>query len=65
MALFGGTFVEPSGVGSAISYAPQGSLTANQSETTISISFKATGSTAVLAWGGHIARGDQLNRCVG
>ena len=52
MALFGGTFVEPSGPGSAISYVSQGSLTASQSETTISISFKATSSTAVLAWVG-------------
>src|SRR6185436_13524565 len=30
-------------------------------ETTIAVSFKATTSTVVLAWGGHIARGDQWN----
>ena len=65
MALFGGTFepVNPPGGGAqtAIYYVSQGSLTANSSETTIAVSFKATSSTVVLAWGGHIARGDQWN----
>ena len=61
MALFGGTFFETAGARTAIRYVQQGSLTAAKSETTISVSFKATGSTVVLAWGGNIARGDQWN----
>jgi hypothetical protein len=61
MAIFGGTFFETGGTGSAIAYVTQGSLTASQSETTIAVTFKATSSTVVLAWGGHIARGDQWN----
>jgi prealbumin domain-containing protein len=65
MALFGGTFeaVTPPGGGAAtaIYYVSQGSLTASQSETTIAVSFKAQSSTVVLAWGGHIARGDEWN----
>lgn len=54
MTLFGGTFVANS-----FTYVNEGSLTASQSETQISVQFTATSSTAVLAWGGHIARGDQ------
>jgi hypothetical protein len=65
MALFGGTFQEvvppAGGVATAIYYVSQGSLTASQAETTIAVSFKATQSTVVLAWGGHIARGDEWN----
>ncbi len=49
MTLFGGTI-------SNITYAiPQGTLTANQAETRIIVTFTVDGSTAVLAWGGHIA----------
>lgn len=38
-----------------IAYGTQGNLNASQSETTIVITFKATSSKALLAWGGHIA----------
>lgn len=38
-----------------ISYDTQGSLTHNQSETTIDVTFVPSDSTAVLSWGGHIA----------
>jgi hypothetical protein len=62
MSLYGATFFEPAGTGSAIAYVTQGNLTAAQAETTISITFRTgTSSTVVLAWGGHIARGDQWN----
>ncbi len=42
-----------------IVYESQGDLTASQSETRIAVTFTADSSTAVLAWGGHIARGDE------
>jgi len=48
MTLFGGTIT-------GVSYVSQGSLTASQAETQISVTFSADSSTAVLAWGGHIA----------
>ncbi len=38
-----------------VTYATQGSLTANQSETRINVTFIANNPTVVLAWGGHIA----------
>ncbi len=40
----------------SVTYASHGSLTASQSETVINITFKALKETAVLSWGGHIAR---------
>ncbi len=40
---------------SDIQYVTQGSLTDAKSETRIVVTFTATASTAVLAWGGHIA----------
>ena len=46
--LFGGTIT-------GISYVSEGSLSADTSETQIAITFTADSSTAVLAWGGHIA----------
>ncbi|HWQ11726.1 MAG TPA: hypothetical protein VNL77_02940 [Roseiflexaceae bacterium] len=49
MTLFGGTI-------SNVQYVSQGSLTASQSETVIRVTFTVDSSTAVLAWGGHIAR---------
>jgi hypothetical protein len=48
MTLFGGTI-------SAMTYVSQGSLTAAQSETQMSVTFTVDSPTAVLAWGGHIA----------
>jgi len=48
MTLFGGTIT-------GVSYVSEGSLTASQAETQISVTFSADSSTAVLAWGGHIA----------
>ena len=53
MTLFGGQFDGPEA--NKFQYVSQGSLTAAQSETTISVTFKALSSTVVLAWGGHIA----------
>ena len=61
MTLWGGTFDPVLTGNTAIAYVAQGDLAASQSETTIAISFKATTSTVVLAWGGHIARGDEWN----
>ena len=50
MTLFGGTIT-------GIAYVtPQGDLTASNSETQIQVTFTADTQTAVLAWGGHIAR---------
>jgi hypothetical protein len=40
---------------STILYASEGSLTENQSETQINVTFTPNSSTVVLAWGGHIA----------
>ncbi|NUM69009.1 DUF11 domain-containing protein, partial [candidate division KSB1 bacterium] len=40
---------------SSLSYVNQGSLTAAQSASSISIDFTATSSTVVIAWGGHLA----------
>ena len=54
MTLNGGTIAN-------VAYTSQGDLTASQSETRIAITFTADSSTAVLAWGGHIARGDEWN----
>ncbi len=48
MTLFGGDIT-------AIAYISQGSLTASNSETIVNVTFKLNSSTAVLAWGGHIA----------
>ncbi len=48
MALWNGTITN-------IVYTTQGSLTANQSETQITVTFTVDWPTAVLAWGGHIA----------
>ncbi len=48
MTLFNGTL-------DTIYYLAQGSLTDNQSETQIIVKFTPGGTTAVLAWGGHIA----------
>ena len=48
MTLFGGTIT-------GMAYGTQGSLTANDSESTMDITFWADSSTAVLSWGGHIA----------
>ena len=52
MTLWGGTI-------SDMYYVQQGDLNASQSETTIAVEFQVTSATAVLAWGGHIARGDE------
>ena len=49
MTLYGGTI-------SAISYASEGSLAGDQSETQISVTFTLDSSSAVLSWGGHIGR---------
>ncbi|MBK8923534.1 MAG: hypothetical protein IPM81_18880 [Saprospirales bacterium] len=43
------------GIIDTIYYGTQGSLGANQAETTIKVVFRATSADAVLAWGGHIA----------
>jgi hypothetical protein len=50
MTLFGGTLID-------VTYVSQGdvSLTASTSETQVKIRFTANSSTAVLAWGGHLA----------
>jgi hypothetical protein len=40
---------------SAVSYISQGDYTAKDASTRFSITFTSTGSTAILAWGGHIA----------
>lgn len=48
MTLYGGTIT-------GISYVSQGDLTASKSETQLSVIFTVDSSTAVLAWGGHIA----------
>lgn len=40
---------------SSLAYVSQGSLTANESTTSLAINFTATSSTVVIAWGGHIA----------
>jgi len=48
MTLFGGTIT-------AMDYIAQGSLTAASSDTYANITFTTDNSTAVLAWGGHIA----------
>jgi hypothetical protein len=50
MTLFGGDITD-------IQYVSQGSLAAAQAETVIRVTFELDSSTAVLAWGGHIARG--------
>jgi uncharacterized repeat protein (TIGR01451 family) len=49
MTLYGGTIT-------GISYASEGDLTAAQAESQIAVTFTPDSSTAVLAWGGHIAR---------
>jgi len=49
MTLYGGTI-------SNVVYATQGDLNANSASTSINVTFTATSATAVLAWGGHIAR---------
>ena len=54
MTLYGGTIT-------AMAYVSQGSLTAAQSETQISVTFTLSSANAVLAWGGHIGRGDEWN----
>ena len=51
MTLFGGTIT-------AVTYGTQGCLTNAQAETTIEVTFTADSATAVLAWGGHIARAE-------
>jgi hypothetical protein len=56
MTIFGGTIVDGS-----FMYVEEGDLAASQSEARVSFSFIADSTTAVLAWGGHIARGDQWN----
>ena len=48
MTLFGGTIT-------AMSYVDEGDLTAAHDEARVSITFSVDSSTAVLAWGGHIA----------
>jgi hypothetical protein len=48
MTLYGGTITN-------IQYNTEGDLNANQSETTIDITFTVNSAKAVLAWGGHIA----------
>lgn len=54
MTLFGGTINDGS-----FDYVEEGDLNAAQSEARVSLTFIPDSSTAVLAWGGHIARGDQ------
>jgi hypothetical protein len=54
MTLFGGTITD-------IQYVSQGNLMAAQAETVIRVTFTLKSSTAVLAWGGHIARGLDWN----
>jgi hypothetical protein len=49
--IYGGTIT-------GITYLSQGSLSAAQAETTVKVTFTAAASTVVLAWGGHIASGD-------
>ena len=49
MTLFGGDIT-------GMAYVSQGSLTAAQSQTQISVTFTPDSSNAVLAWGGHIAQ---------
>lgn len=49
MTLFGGTIT-------AISYPSEGCLTDANAETQISVTFTLDSETAVLAWGGHIAK---------
>jgi len=49
MTLFGGTITN-------VQYVSQGDLTADQSETQLSVTFTADNPTTVLAWGGHIAQ---------
>ncbi len=49
MTLFGGTITD-------VQYVTQGDLTDAQSETTIAVTFSTPNPTAVLAWGGHIAK---------
>jgi len=49
MTLYGGTITN-------VVYVTQGDLTASQSETRIAVTFTVDSPTAVLAWGGHIAR---------
>ncbi len=56
MSLWNGTIT-------GISYGSQGSLTDSQSETQIAVTFTASNSTTVLAWGGHI--GSRLDWGVG
>jgi hypothetical protein len=53
MTLFGGSIT------STIVYTAIGDPTASQSEAKIQFTFTPDSATAVLAWGGHIARGDQ------
>ena len=48
MTLYGGTITN-------IAYDVQGDLTASNAETRINVTFTVDSSTAVLAWGGHIA----------
>jgi hypothetical protein len=47
MTIYGGTIT-------AIVYNTEGDLSLSQSETTIDVTFTATGSEAILSWGGHI-----------
>jgi hypothetical protein len=54
MTIFGGTLNDGS-----FSYLTEGDINASQSEARVTFTFRATSSTVVLAWGGHIARGDQ------
>ena len=49
MTLFGGTITN-------VSYVAEGCLTDAQAETQIAVSFNVGNPTAVLAWGGHIAK---------
>ncbi|TNE66015.1 MAG: hypothetical protein EP344_02655, partial [Bacteroidetes bacterium] len=51
MRLYGGIIDD-------IQYVTEGDLNAAQSETQINVIFRATSSTAVLTWGGHIATRD-------
>jgi hypothetical protein len=54
MTLYGGNVT-------GFAYVSQGSLTDAQSETVVRITLTPDSATAVLAWGGHIARGDEWN----
>lgn len=54
ITIFGGSIVDGS-----FAYVATGDPNASQSEARVQLTFTATSSTAVLAWGGHIARGDQ------